>query len=741
MQQSSRPQGGVYLSSPEMEEYFSSLSVEQKQRPPQQEFWSSDNMPPQRQQKEAGSSALHTIRRVPVSKPLIVDDPLPSIPSNPAQNRPRVQIPPSQPSMLSPRPRPPPSQLQVPFVESPTSLIEPHIPSPDQARSILKTASPTPQRPPRPPQAQRPSPPAQTAADNDLWGGVRVAAAGPPSSRRNTTPHQQLSQSQGPPPPPKSAGDNDAWVVVEAASVNAPSTRSNTISHQLSPPLLPPQPQAPAAVDDDLWGGVKAAAAPPSRKNIIKNIILQQRPSPSPQAQRPSPQPQAADSDLWSGVKAAAAAASSTLKNTISQHPLPPSQAQYTPQAQRLPPSPQPQSRLPPSPQPQSRLPPSPQPQSRLPPSPQTQSRLPPSPQAQLPLPAPSQVQPPSPQPQAQRLPAQPQAQRLPPQPQAQRPPPPLQAPAAADNDLWGGVKAAAAPSSTRKNTITQQHPPALPQQAQRQLPLPSQAQRPPPQPQAQQPHPPPQAQHAQPSQAQRPPSQPQAQHVPPPPPSQAQHAPPPQIQHHIPPPLQPQPAANNDLWGGVTAASAGSSSPRAHHKMKGVMRFLRGASKDDIEVPTSPIQTKPLPSPGKPKSPVKSTKGSPPKPVTAFPEVPNYPTQPSPRPSRLPNPHAVPKKVRWMEHVEVIPRPAVDSDPYDDDELEEMEERPPSPRRGSKIWDVGLKFDWENHVDALSPTMLSPLSALPSSLHAGHSPIGHPPQSQRLAHPPYIPS
>ena len=52
--------------------------------------------------------------------------------------------------------------------------------------------------------------------------------------------------------------------------------------------------------------------------------------------------------------------------------------------------------------------------------------------------------------------------------------------------------------------------------------------------------------------------------------------------------------------------------------------------------------------------------------------------------PKRL-DPVAVMRRLRFVETVQLIPRPEVDSDPYEDDEEEEG--LPPSPRRGSMIW------------------------------------------------------
>ena len=67
----------------------------------------------------------------------------------------------------------------------------------------------------------------------------------------------------------------------------------------------------------------------------------------------------------------------------------------------------------------------------------------------------------------------------------------------------------------------------------------------------------------------------------------------------------------------------------------------------------------------------------------------PRIASQPELQPQSLlepkrPDPRAAMQTLRFSEAVEIIPRPAVDSDPYDDEEGDEL---PPSPSRGSVIW------------------------------------------------------
>ncbi|KAF8577926.1 hypothetical protein K439DRAFT_1621734 [Ramaria rubella] len=115
-------------------------------------------------------------------------------------------------------------------------------------------------------------------------------------------------------------------------------------------------------------------------------------------------------------------------------------------------------------------------------------------------------------------------------------------------------------------------------------------------------------------------------------------------------------PGDGTDAWGGVKAASAASARPQP--KIKAMFNKWRsvestkasGSSSSGARVPTP---SDPLPPP----------------------------------PPQKPNPRTAMQKLRFMDGVEIIPRPEADSNPYEDEEEEEEEGLPPSPRRGSMVW------------------------------------------------------
>ena len=75
-----------------------------------------------------------------------------------------------------------------------------------------------------------------------------------------------------------------------------------------------------------------------------------------------------------------------------------------------------------------------------------------------------------------------------------------------------------------------------------------------------------------------------------------------------------------------------------------------------------------------------------------------------SPKSRQQQNPRAATQTVRFVDGVQVIPRPAVDSDPYEDEDEDEDEEGlPPSPRRGSMIWLQDQDLDQDQEHEALT--------------------------------------
>lgn len=133
---------------------------------------------------------------------------------------------------------------------------------------------------------------------------------------------------------------------------------------------------------------------------------------------------------------------------------------------------------------------------------------------------------------------------------------------------------------------------------------------------------------------------------------------------------------AGDNLWG-VSAAAASPISPGGSKKLKGVMRFLRGSSSKSALLEgqgSSPLKSAEL---GRGFSDTNNIS----------PPVPLLPRQMPPPPLPPNPPRSAVYKLRFSDGVEVIPRPDVDSDPYEDDELEGLA-LPPSPRRNSVILD-----------------------------------------------------
>ncbi|KAF8517633.1 hypothetical protein JB92DRAFT_2905087 [Gautieria morchelliformis] len=86
------------------------------------------------------------------------------------------------------------------------------------------------------------------------------------------------------------------------------------------------------------------------------------------------------------------------------------------------------------------------------------------------------------------------------------------------------------------------------------------------------------------------------------------------------------------------------------------------------------------------------------PDPSTARVPAQQEPQQPPPPPKA--NPRAAVQVLRFVDAIEIIPRPAVDSDPYEDEDEEDEEQLPPSPRRGSMIWSQGEEAAMEEGED-----------------------------------------
>jgi len=154
--------------------------------------------------------------------------------------------------------------------------------------------------------------------------------------------------------------------------------------------------------------------------------------------------------------------------------------------------------------------------------------------------------------------------------------------------------------------------------------------------------------------------------------------------------PQTPSSARNNtdDLWG-VASAAAGPSKPKPRLKSM-VKKFIRQDSLKSVPV-LSPNDN--LIAAGFLNSPTS---------VVAPPPTPQTP---------LPNPRIALQKLRFVESITVIPRPETDSDPYDDEELEGFE-LPPSPTRGSLIWEKGKELELDTAILSTSPSSSSSISS-----------------------------
>ena len=137
--------------------------------------------------------------------------------------------------------------------------------------------------------------------------------------------------------------------------------------------------------------------------------------------------------------------------------------------------------------------------------------------------------------------------------------------------------------------------------------------------------------------------------------------------------PRRPAAAAgiDTDPWG-VRVAAASSSRPQP--KIKAMFNLWRGAEgfkQDELAGPARAPQAPPPEAQSRPPSPKKE------------------------------NPRAAMQSLRFAEGVKIIPRPAVDSDPYEDEDGDEL---PPSPRRGSVLW----LQDPEEHVEESDEDLIS---------------------------------